>query len=92
MKIFLSSTFIELVEERKAVLEALQKRREPVLAMEFFLATPATPLETALQELRASDVVILIIGFKAGSLLPNSSGMTYTCAEYAEAMSLLKRN
>ena len=88
MKVFLSSTFSDLVAEREAVLKALRKKRQSVLAMEDFLATPSTPLDIALQHVRASDVFILVIGFKAGSLLPNHSGMTYTSAEYAEAVKL----
>ena len=54
--------------------------------MEDFLASPHPPSETALGQLRASNVMVLVIGFKAGSLLPNNSGATYTSAEYAEAM------
>jgi hypothetical protein len=88
MKVFLSSTFTDLVAEREAVLKALRRKRQSVLAMEDFLATPSTPLDTALQHLRDSDVMILVIGFKAGSLLPNNSGMTYTSAEYSEAVTL----
>jgi hypothetical protein len=86
VKLFLSSTFRDLIAEREAVQDALRKRRQSVLAMEDFLATPSTPLETALEHLRASDLVILVIGFKAGCLLPNNSGMTYTSAEYSEAV------
>lgn len=90
MKLFLSSTFADLVAEREAVQKALRRRRQSVLAMEDFLATPSTPLDTALQHLHASDVIILVIGFKAGSLLPNGSGLSYTAAEYAEAIALGK--
>jgi hypothetical protein len=90
LKAFLSSTFRDLVEERKAVLQALQKRHTSTLAMEYFVATPTTPRETALEHLRSSDVMILVIGFKAGSLLPDGSGSTYTSAEYDELLKLGK--
>lgn len=90
MKAFLSSTFLDLVEERKAVLEALHKKRTSTLAMEYFLASPGTPRETALEHLRNSDVMILVIGFKAGTLLPGDSGSTYTSAEYDELLKLGK--
>jgi hypothetical protein len=59
-------------------------------AMEDFLATPNTPRETALDHLRNSDVMILVIGFKAGTLLPDGSGSTYTSAEYDELLKLGK--
>lgn len=90
MKVFLSSTFLDLVAERKAVLEALHKKKAATLAMEYFLASPSTPRETALQNLRNSDVMILVIGFKAGTLLPDGSGSTYTSAEYDELLRLGK--
>jgi len=90
LKVFLSSTFRDLVEERKAVLQALHKKRTSTLAMEYFVATPSTPRETALEELRSSDVMILVIGFKAGTLLPDDSGATYTSAEYDELLRLAK--
>ena len=56
--------------------------------MEDFLASPGTPRETALENLRNSDVMILVIRFKAGSLLPNGTGSTYTSAEYDELLRL----
>ena len=90
MKVFLSSTFRDLVEEREAVLQALHKRRTSTLAMEYFVATPSTPCETAFENLRNSDVMILLIGFKAGSLLADGSGSTYTSAEYNELLRLGK--
>src|SRR4051794_437324 len=88
MRVFLSSTFLDLVEEREAVLRALQRKHSSTLAMEYFLASPTTPCETALENLRNSDVMILVIGFKAGTLLPDGSGSTYTSAEYAENIRL----
>lgn len=90
MKVFLSSTLLDLIEERDAVRDALRKKRVSTLAMEDFLAAPSTPLDTALGQLRDSDLMILVIGFKAGSLLPDGSGSTYTSAEYEELLRLGK--
>jgi hypothetical protein len=90
LKVFLSSTFLDLVGERETVLKALHKKRASTLAMEYFVATPGTPRETALENLRKSDVMILVIGFKAGTLLPDGSGSTYTSAEYEELLRLGK--
>lgn len=58
--------------------------------MEDFLASPGTPLDVALENLRHSDVMILVVGFKAGSLLPDGSGATYTSAEYDELLRIGK--
>jgi uncharacterized protein DUF4062 len=52
--------------------------------MEYFLATPKTPLATCLDELRKSDVVVIVVGLRSGSLLPDGS-MTYTFAEFEQA-------
>ena len=90
MKPFLSSTFLDLIEEREAVLESLRKMRLVPHAMEDFLATPNPPLVTALEHLRDSDLMLLVIGFKAGTLLPDGSGSTYTSAEYDELLRLGK--
>ena len=54
---FLSSTFIDLVPERKAVLEVLRKKRMLPLAMEDFVASARTPADTALEHLRKSDLI-----------------------------------
>jgi Domain of unknown function (DUF4062) len=79
---------LDLVEEREAVREALHKKGASALVMEYFVATPSAPRETALGNLRNSDMMILVIGFKAGSVLPDSSGSTYTSAEYDELLKL----
>lgn len=86
MKPFLSSTFLDLVKEREVVLETLRKMRLLTHAMEDFLATPKPPRDTALEHLRNSDMMLLVIGFKAGTLLPDGSGSTYTSAEYDELL------
>jgi hypothetical protein len=90
LKVFLSSTFLDLSKEREAVLAALRRKRMATLAMEDFLATTSTPLDTALENLRDSDLMILVIGSKAGSLLSDGSGRTYTSAEYDELLKLGK--
>ena len=42
----------------------------------------------SLEQLRLSDAVVLIIGFKAGSIIPESPGLTYTGAEFQLAQQL----
>lgn len=84
MKVFLSSTFRDLIKARKAVLEALQRRQQNFAAMEYFLATPRTPLAACLDQLRNSDIVLVVVGLRSGSLLPDG-GMTYTLAEFEQA-------
>ena len=85
MKIFISSTFKDLRPERKAAIEGLQTTNITPGAMEFFASEPTYPLELALRTLDESDAVILLIGFRGGSLIPGSSQLTYTAAEFDRA-------
>ncbi len=55
------STFRDLGPEREAALLALRRRHQTIIAMED-LAGPAPTLETALEHLRESDVVLLVLG------------------------------
>ena len=54
------------------------------------MSEPAHPKEVALRELGHADAVVLIVGFKAGSLLDAGSGLTYTRAEFDLACELEK--
>ena len=88
MRIFISSTFRDLRAERDAAVEALRRKGLVPWGMELFVSEPATPLEVALDELQMSDAVVLIIGFKGGSLIPEDSTLTYTGAEFQRAQEL----
>jgi len=50
MKIFLSSTFVDLVEHRKLVAEALERLGQQGVRMEIFGARPDEPMEACLAE------------------------------------------
>jgi hypothetical protein len=56
--------------------------------MQLFVSEPSSPLEVCLEQLQLSDAVVLIIGFEAGSLIPDSSGLTCTGAEFQLAQKL----
>jgi len=51
--------------------------------MEFFGARAEQPIETCLQEVRASDVLVVIVGHRYGSIVPEL-GISYSEAEYSE--------
>jgi hypothetical protein len=51
--------------------------------MEFFGARPGRPLDTCLAEVRKSNVVVVIVGHKYGSLVPNGT-ISFSEAEYQE--------
>jgi len=88
MRIFVSSTFVDLRAEREAAEEALRRSQLVPSGMELFVSEPSSPLEVCLEQLQLSDAVVLIIGFKAGSLIPDSPGLTYTGAEFQLAQKL----
>jgi hypothetical protein len=57
--------------------------------MEFFGARAAQPIETCLEEVRASHVLVVIVGHRYGSIVPEL-GLSYSEAEYAEGFRLGK--
>lgn len=88
MRFFISSTFKDLRPERQAAIEVLQQMALVPWGMELFVSTPSKPIDEALRELQLSDAVVLILGFKAGSLIPESPSLTYTAAEFRRAREL----
>ena len=57
--------------------------------MEFFGARPGRPIDVCLDEVRDSDLLVVIVGLKYGSLPPDM-GVSYSQAEYEEGVRLDK--
>ena len=87
--VFVCSTFDDLVEEREAVLDAIRRVQSRHNAMEFFGARPGRPIDVCLDEVRKSDLLVVIVGLKYGSL-PPGMGVSYSQAEYEEGVRLRK--
>src|SRR5271155_3855532 len=87
--VFVCSTFDDLVEEREGVLDAIRRVQQRHVAMEFFGARSERPLEICLQEVRKSDLLVVIVGEKYGSL-PPGLGISFSQAEYEEGVRLEK--
>ena len=85
MRIFISSTFRDLRPERQAAIEVLRRAEFVPWGMELFVSSPSKPVDEALRELQLSDAVLLIVGFRAGSLVPEAPSLTYTAAEFEHA-------
>lgn len=83
--VFISSTFIDLKEERKKVWDCLEKFDVAVKGMEQFGARKSTPLATCLSEVEQSDIYVGIIGMRYGSEDANS-GKSYSQLEYEKAI------
>jgi hypothetical protein len=87
--VFVCSTFSDLSEERKGVLDAIRRLKLQHDSMEFFGARAEQPIETCLQEVRASDVLVVIVGQRYGSIAPDL-GISFSEAEYREGYRLKK--
>lgn len=86
MKIFLSSTYLDLVEHRKAVVQALRTMGEEVGHMEVFGANDNEPTKASLEELDECDAVVGVYAYRYGTV-PKGSKVSVTEEEYLYAAS-----
>ncbi|HEY3623897.1 MAG TPA: DUF4062 domain-containing protein [Roseiarcus sp.] len=87
--VFVCSTFDDLEQEREAALDAVRRVQQRHNAMEFFGARPGRPIDVCLDEVRKSDLLVVIVWLKYGSL-PPGLGVSYSQAEYEEGVRLEK--
>jgi hypothetical protein len=87
--VFVCSTFDDLEQEREAVLDAIRRVQSRHNAMEFFGARPGRPINVCLDEVGKSDLLVIIVGLKYGSLPPGMK-VSYSQAEYEEGVRLEK--
>jgi putative nucleotidyltransferase with HDIG domain len=88
-RVFLCSTFADLSEERKSVLEAIRRLKLQHDSMEFFGASTKLPIRTCLEEVGKSDVLVVLVGHRYGNLVPKR-GISFSEAEYKEGHRLRK--
>ena len=84
-QIFVSSTFIDLKEERQAVLKAVQEAEYIPSGMEMFPATDEEQFNFIKRIIDNCDYYVVIIAGRYGSLAPD--GISYTEKEYDYAVS-----
>ena len=89
LTVFVCSTFSDLSGERGAVLDAIRRLQLQHDSMEFFGARAEQPIETCLLEVRKSDVLVVIVGHRYGTIVPEL-GVSYSEAEYSEGYRLEK--
>jgi uncharacterized protein DUF4062 len=87
--VFVCSTFDDLEQEREGVLDAIRRVQQRHSAMEYFGARDARPIETCLEEVHKSDLLVVIVGLKYGTL-PLGMGISCSQAEYEEGVRLNK--
>jgi nucleoside 2-deoxyribosyltransferase len=85
LQVFVSSTFSDLREERQAAVEAILSAGHIPAGMELFAAGDESQMEVIKQWIDESDVYLLILGGRYGSIEPKT-GKSYTQLEYEYAL------
>jgi hypothetical protein len=83
-QIFISSTFTDLVLERRAAYDAVLSLRHMPVGMEYFPAAHVPPWELIKNLIDDSDYYVLIIAARYGSV--NEAGLSFTENEYDYAV------
>ena len=83
LRIFLSSTFQDLVKERNAVQSVIHRLSAHFIGMEYFGSFPELPSQRCLNLVRQSDLMILVLGTRYGFSPDGTNSMTEL--EYKEA-------
>jgi hypothetical protein len=89
LQVFVSSTYLDLKDERQSAVKAILEAGHIPAGMELFTSGDESQLEVIKQWIDASDVYLLILGGRYGSVEENSQ-KSYTHIEYEYAMSLKK--
>ena len=89
LQVFVSSTFTDLIEERQSAVSAILKAGHIPAGMELFTAGDKSQLEIIKRWINESDVYMLILGGRYGSIEPES-GLSYTELEYNYALEIEK--
>jgi Domain of unknown function (DUF4062) len=89
LQVFVSSTYLDLKEERQAAVKAILESEHIPAGMELFTSGDESQMDVIKQWIRSSDVYLLILGGRYGSLEP-ISGKSYTHLEYEYAIELGK--
>lgn len=89
LTVFLCSTYSDLIDERTAVIDAITRLKLQHDSMEFFGARPNQPIETCLEEVRRSDILVVMVGHRYGNFVPNLE-ISFSEAEYREGHRLGK--
>lgn len=86
LQVFVSSTFTDMIPERQAAVSAILKAGHIPAGMELFTAGDRSQMEIIERWIDESDVYMLILGGRYGSV-DAKSGMGYTELEYNYAIS-----
>lgn len=85
LQVFMSSTYADMREERQAAVEAILRAGHIPAGMELFAAGDESQLETIRRWIDDSDVFMLILGGRYGSI-ESKTGKSYIELEYEYAL------
>ena len=86
--VFVSSTYNDLIEHRKAIREQISRRKMIFSGMEYFGADPGNfpPASVIIEEVKKADIYIGVFGVRYG-YIDQATGLSMTELEYREAKS-----
>jgi hypothetical protein len=86
-KVYLSSTYTDLVEYREAAYRTLRKMRHDVIAMEDYVATDERPLRKCLEDVGGCDIYVGLFAWRYGYVpeQDNPDKRSVTELEYRKA-------
>ena len=85
LQIFVSSTYLDLTQERQKAVEGILRSKHIPAGMELFAPSNKTQWDIIQEWIKNSDLLLLIIGGRYGSIEPES-GKSYTHLEYEFAL------
>jgi len=85
LQVFVSSTYLDLQEERQAAVSSILKAGHIPAGMELFTSSNQSQMDTIRRWIDESDVYMLILGGRYGSIEPTSK-ISYTELEYDYAV------
>lgn len=86
LQVFVSSTYADLIEERKIVIQAILDAGHIPISVEFFSLNKNSIMDNIFQMIDSADIYLLILGNRYGTIDSNS-GLSYTELEYIHAVS-----
>ncbi len=89
MKVFISSTYVDLIKYRKCAVEVVNRHQCTPLAMELFMAQPEEPKIACANEIQECDIFVGIYAHRYG-WVPQGSDKSITRLEYELALELRK--
>lgn len=84
MKVYLSSTYQDLVEHRAAVDRTLRRMGHDVIGMEQYVAEGSKPVDRCQADVRLADVYVIVVAWRYG-FVPAAETRSITEIELAEA-------